>query len=179
VSGAADDAGVVRDSVIARELRRTLQRCPACDSGYRDHSYALLATVVMNKDCQSSLRLKQYYDFLQEHRWHELLCMREWSDSADSLVSLLFVASQDALRLLPCSAQPNRICPTLRYTTRSSRQKKGRISWRFCPRKGGCHSGPFPQLSGRLYLPGGPPCRFTHSFALSRYRESSNNFATS
>src|SRR6266568_2358398 len=90
VSGVADDAESSPESVIARELRRTLDGCPICDGGYRDHSYAVLATIAIEQQWQSPLRLKQYYDFLHERRWEELLCIREWNSAADTLVGFAF-----------------------------------------------------------------------------------------
>src|SRR5438132_13506368 len=47
VSGIAEDAENAPGSVIARELRRTLDGCPVCDGGYRDHSFVILATVAI------------------------------------------------------------------------------------------------------------------------------------
>lgn len=90
VSGVADDAESSPESAIARELRRTLDGCPICDGGYRDHSYVVLATITIEQQWQSPLRLKQYYDFLHECRWEELLGIREWNSAADTLVGFAF-----------------------------------------------------------------------------------------
>lgn len=90
VSGIAEEAEGAPDSVIARELRRALDGCPVCDGGYRDHSFAVLATVAIEPQWQSALRVKQYYDFLQERRWQELMDLREWTDDADALVGFAF-----------------------------------------------------------------------------------------
>src|SRR5690242_9721929 len=84
VSGTAEEAENAPDCVIARELRRALDGCPVCDGSYRDHSYAILATVAIAEQWQSPLRVKQYYDCLQESRWQELLCIRERSEEHTS-----------------------------------------------------------------------------------------------
>jgi len=93
VSGTAEEAENAPDCVIARELRRALDGCPVCDGSYRDHSYAILATVAIAEQWQSPLRVKQYYDCLQESRWQELLCIREWDDAADTLIGFVFRCS--------------------------------------------------------------------------------------
>jgi hypothetical protein len=90
VSGIAEDAENTPGSVIARELRRTLDGCPVCDGGYRDHSFVILATVAIEPQWQSALHGKQYYDFLDERRWQELLRLREWNDAADTLIGFAF-----------------------------------------------------------------------------------------
>jgi hypothetical protein len=90
VSGIAEDAESDPGSVLARELRRTLDGCPICDGGYRDHSFVVLATVTIEPQWQSPLRVKQYYDSLQARRWRELLGLREWGDDADALVGFAF-----------------------------------------------------------------------------------------
>lgn len=90
VSGAAEEAEDAPDTVLARELRRALDGCPICEGGYRDHSYAVVAMVALEQRWQSPLRLKQYYDFLHEHRWRELLSLREWNDSSDAVVGFAF-----------------------------------------------------------------------------------------
>src|SRR5256885_4289970 len=69
ISGAAADAETASHSVIARELRRILDGCPICDGGYRDHAYALLATLAMEKGGQSATRLKQFYGLLRQYLW--------------------------------------------------------------------------------------------------------------
>ncbi|PYU00403.1 MAG: hypothetical protein DMG38_07990 [Acidobacteria bacterium] len=90
VSGVAEEAESVPGSVIARELRRTLDGCPICDGSYRDHSYVVLATVAMEPQWECPLRVKQYYDLLHERRWQELLRLREWNHDADALVGFAF-----------------------------------------------------------------------------------------
>lgn len=90
VSGIAEEAESSPDNAIARELRRALDGCPICDGSYRDHSYIILATVAIAQQWQSPLRVKQYYDCLQERRWPELLSIREWDDVADALIGFAF-----------------------------------------------------------------------------------------
>src|SRR5206468_4996236 len=58
--------------------------------GYRDHSFVILATVAIEPQWQSALHVKQYYDFLDERRWQELLRLREWNDAADTLIGFAF-----------------------------------------------------------------------------------------
>ena len=81
VSGVAEDAESSPESAIARELRRTLDGCPICDGGYRDRLWGRALW---------ESPLKQYYDFLHERRWEELLCIREWNSAADTLVGFAF-----------------------------------------------------------------------------------------
>jgi hypothetical protein len=57
-----------------------LDGCPVCDGGYRDHSFVILATVAIEPPWQSAQHVKQYRDFLDEHRWQELLRLRESND---------------------------------------------------------------------------------------------------
>lgn len=95
VSGIAEQAESAPESVLARELRLTLDGCPICDGGYRDHSFAILATVIIEQQWQSPLRLKEYYDLLHAHRWQELLRLREWKEAADTLVGFAFRCAQE------------------------------------------------------------------------------------
>lgn len=90
VSGIAEQAESAPDRALARELRLALDGCPICDGGYRDHSFAILATVIIEQEWQSPLRLKQYYELLQAHRWQELLRLREWNEAADILTGFAF-----------------------------------------------------------------------------------------
>ena len=90
VSGISEEVESTPDSLLARELRRALDGCPICDGGYRDHSFAILATVIIEQESQTPLRLKQYYDSLHSHRWQDLLRLREWNDAADLLVGFAF-----------------------------------------------------------------------------------------
>ena len=90
VSGIAADAETACHSVIARELRRILDGCPLCDCGYRDHDYALLATLVIQKGGQNAARLKQFYDLLRQYRWEELLCFHDGSPCEDIVASFAF-----------------------------------------------------------------------------------------
>ena len=90
VSGIAEEAESASESVLARELRLALDGCPFCDGGYRDHSFAILSTVIIEQQWQSPLRLKEYYDLLHAHRWQEILRLREWNEAADTLVGFAF-----------------------------------------------------------------------------------------
>ena len=76
VSGIAEDAENAPGSVIARQLRLTLDGRPVSDGGYRDHSFVILATVAIEPQWQSALHVKQCNDLLDERRWQELLSMR-------------------------------------------------------------------------------------------------------
>jgi len=90
VSGIAVDADGSPERVIARELRGILDGCPICQSGFRDHTYCLLATVVMNKKAADMARLAQFLGCMCDCRWHDLLGFREWSASADTIVAFAF-----------------------------------------------------------------------------------------
>src|SRR2546430_3599388 len=74
ISGVAADAETATHSVIARELPRILDGCPICDGGYRDHVYALLATLAMEKGGQTAARLKQFYGLLRQYQWRGPFC---------------------------------------------------------------------------------------------------------
>jgi len=93
LSGIAADAETASQSVIARELRRILDGCPLCDCGFRDHAYALLATLVIQKGGQSTPRLKQFYDLLQQYRWRELLYLQDWNPCEDIVAGFAFRCS--------------------------------------------------------------------------------------
>lgn len=118
VSGIAEEAESAPDSAIARELRRALDGCPVCDGSYRDHSYAILATVAIAEQWQSPLRVKQYYDCLQERRWQELLSLREWDDAADTLIGFAFRCSEGRLGIITMlsPAKPGLPDTPLHYT---------------------------------------------------------------
>ena len=94
ISGIAEYAESAPERVLARELRLALDGCPICDGGYRDHSFTILSTVIIEQDWQSPLRLKQYYDLLHAHHWQELLRLREWNEAADILVGFAFRCAQ-------------------------------------------------------------------------------------
>ena len=108
ISGAAADAETASYSVIARELRRILDGCPICDGGYRDHVYALLATVPMENGGQSAARLKEFYGLLRQYRWQELLCLRDWSPCDGIVVGFAFrcITGRVGVVTILCSANP-------------------------------------------------------------------------
>jgi hypothetical protein len=118
VSGIAEHAEGAPDSVIARELRCTLDGCPICDSGFRDHAYAVLAIVSIEQNGQSPLRVKRYYDLLQERRWQELLCIREWNNDADALVGFAFRCAEGRIGIVTMlsPAKPELPDTPLHYT---------------------------------------------------------------
>lgn len=93
VNGIGEEGESAPESAVARELHRVLGSCPVCDGSYRDHLYSILATVALTEHWQSPLRVKQYYDCLQERRWRELLSIREWDDAADTLIAFAFRCS--------------------------------------------------------------------------------------
>lgn len=90
VSGIAVDADAPPECVLARELRSILDGCPICQGGFRDHTYCLLATVVMNKKAADIARLAQFLGCMRDCRWHDLLGFREWIASADTIVAFAF-----------------------------------------------------------------------------------------
>lgn len=71
------------DAAVARELRRMLDNCPICDSGFGGHFYALFATTVMDKQAQEGSRTFEFLKTLKEHRWREALRFQDWEDSRD------------------------------------------------------------------------------------------------
>lgn len=109
ISGIAEQPESAPDRVLARELRLALDGCPICDGGYRDHSFAILATVIIEQAWQSPLRLKQYYDLLHARRWQELLRLREWSEAADILVGFGFRCARERIGIVTilCPAKPD------------------------------------------------------------------------
>jgi len=89
VSGIAVEANGSLECVVARELRGILDGCPICQGGFRDHTYSLLATVVVNvKD--SMAHLAQFLRCMRDCRWHDLLGFRQWIASADTIVAFAF-----------------------------------------------------------------------------------------
>src|SRR5437660_12589739 len=50
----------------------------------------ILATLAIEPQWQTALHVKQYYHFLDERRWQELLRLREWNDAADTLIGFAF-----------------------------------------------------------------------------------------
>src|SRR2546429_5081555 len=90
ISGVAADAETASHSVIARELRRILDGCPICDGGYRDHVYALLATLAMEKGGQTAARLKQFYGLLRQYQWREVFCFPDPNPGGGIPASLPF-----------------------------------------------------------------------------------------
>lgn len=118
VSGIAEEAEGAPDGVMARELRRALDGCPICDGNYRDHAFVVLATVAVEPHWQSPLRVKQYYDFLEERRWEELLSLREWSDGADALIGFAFCCTAGRMGIVTMfsPAKPGLPDTPLHYT---------------------------------------------------------------
>jgi hypothetical protein len=90
VSGIAVDADGSPESVVARELRRILDGCPICDSGFRNHTYLKLASVVMNEKANDVERLTQLLQCIRDCRWHDVLDFRQSIASADTIVAFAF-----------------------------------------------------------------------------------------
>ena len=118
VAGTAEEAESTPECAIARELRRALDGCPICDGSYRDHSYAILASVAIAEQWQSPLRVKQYYDCLQERRWQELLSIREWEATTDALLGFAFRCSEGRVGIVTIfsPAKPGLPDTPLHYT---------------------------------------------------------------
>ena len=109
ISGAAADAETASHSVIARELRRILDGCPICDGGYRDHVYALLATLAMEKGGRSAARLKQFYGLLRQYLWRELLGFRDRNPGEDIVAAFAFRCATGRVGVVTilCPANPD------------------------------------------------------------------------
>ena len=109
ISGAAADAETASHSVIARELRRILDGCPICDGGYRDHVYALLATLAMEKGGQTAARLKQFYGLLRQYLWRELLGFRDRNPGEDIVAAFAFRCATGRVGVVTilCPANPD------------------------------------------------------------------------
>ena len=90
VSGIAVDADGSPECVIARELRCILDGCPICQGGFRDHTYYVLATFVMDKRVDGATRLAQFLQSIRDCRWHDVLGLRQWTASADAIVAFAF-----------------------------------------------------------------------------------------
>ena len=100
---------------MARQLRLTLDACPVCNGGCRGHSFVILATVAIGPQWQSALHVKQNNDLLDERRWQELLCMREWIDAADTLIGFAFRCAGGRVRIVTMLRSGEaRLNPTLR-----------------------------------------------------------------
>jgi hypothetical protein len=90
VSGIAVDADSSPDCVVARELRSILDGCPICQGGFRDHTYCVLATVVMNKKADDMAPLAQFLRCIRDCRWYDVLGFRQWIASANAIVAFAF-----------------------------------------------------------------------------------------
>ncbi len=90
VSGMAVDADRSPECVIARELRSILDGCPICQGGFRDHTYSVLATLVMDETADGVGRLAQFLLCIRDCRWRDVLGFRQWIASADTLVAFAF-----------------------------------------------------------------------------------------
>ena len=90
VSGISVDADGPPEHVIARELRRILDGCPICDSGFRNHTYLKLAFVAMNEKANGVERLAKLLDCMRDCRWHDVLGFRQSIASADTIVVFAF-----------------------------------------------------------------------------------------
>src|SRR5258708_13054089 len=60
VSGIAVDADGSAQCVVARELRSILDGCPISQGGFRDHTYSMLATLVIDEKDDTVPRLAQF-----------------------------------------------------------------------------------------------------------------------
>jgi hypothetical protein len=90
VSGIAVDAGRSPECVVARELRSILDGCPICQGGFRDHTYSVLATLVMDENAYGVARLAQFLRCIRDCRWHDVLGFRQWIASANTIVAFAF-----------------------------------------------------------------------------------------
>jgi len=90
VSGIAVDADGSAQCVVARELRSILDGCPICQGGYRDHTYSMLATVVIDEKDDCVARLAQFLRCMRDCRWHDVLAFRQWIAYADTVVAFAF-----------------------------------------------------------------------------------------
>jgi hypothetical protein len=86
--------------IVARELRRILDGCPICDGGFRNHYYALLATVVMEESKQNEKQPHPFFRSLSERRWRSLLEFQEWNASKDAAAAFAFRCAQGRLGIL-------------------------------------------------------------------------------
>ena len=90
VSGISVDADGPPEHVIARELRRILDGCPICDGGFRNHTYFMLATVVLNEKAIGVGRLSEFLQCMRDCRWRDVLGFRQWIASTDTIVTFAF-----------------------------------------------------------------------------------------
>src|SRR5260370_16740172 len=82
VSGVAVEADNSPECVVARELRRILDGCPICQAGFRDHSYCVLATMVMNQKPDCVARLAQFLQCIRDSPRTDLLASPQLHASA-------------------------------------------------------------------------------------------------
>ena len=90
VSGIAVDADGSPECVVARELRNILDGCPICEGGFRDHTYSILASVVMNEKADGVAHLAQFLECVRDCRWRDVLGFRQWMASTDTIVVFAF-----------------------------------------------------------------------------------------
>jgi hypothetical protein len=94
VSGIAVDADGSPECIVARELRCILDGCPICEGGFRDHTYSVLATLVMDEKADGVARLAQFLRCIRDCRWYDVLGFRQWIASADTIVAFAFCCTK-------------------------------------------------------------------------------------
>jgi hypothetical protein len=90
VSGIAVDADGSPECVVARELRGILDGCPICQGGFHDHTYSIVATVVMDETADGVARLTEFLRCVRNCVWHAVLGFQQWIASADTIVAFAF-----------------------------------------------------------------------------------------
>src|SRR5438034_596383 len=64
------------EKIIAAKLKRLLDDCPICKSGFAAHRYARFATTVLTRENES--RARDFQSSMREHRWTDAIKFSEF-----------------------------------------------------------------------------------------------------
>lgn len=71
--------------ILARYLRTTLGRCPACGADFADHLFTQFAITVYTVETQR--RAEDFLLAVRERRWRDVLKFKEFENVSDALVA--------------------------------------------------------------------------------------------
>ena len=140
VSGIAVDADGSPECIIARELRCILDGCPICRGDFRDHTYSVLATFVMDERVDGVTRLAQFLECIRDCRWHDVLGLRQWTASADAIVTFAFRCANGRVGIVTVFSPADAERLTSLCISRYFLWKKARNFWRSLSQDTGCIS---------------------------------------
>ncbi len=77
--------GAQEEDITASELRRMLQRCPACGDDFGNHYYAHFAMTSLSEDRRG--RVREFLDACEDHLWREASGFQDFDDKRDAIVA--------------------------------------------------------------------------------------------